>query len=136
MKYFVKTDEVGCIQMILKEPHPMVEDFFELELTEEKYQELMQNIGSYRVNIQGSIPTLEFIIKTPEQILEEEQREQEALMARLRRKREQECFSVVDRGYLWYMQLTDLQLRELKAWYQNWLNVTETLEVPERPEWV
>ena len=56
MKYFVKTDEVGCIQMILKEPHPMVEDFFELELTEEKYQELMQNIGSYRVNIQGSPP--------------------------------------------------------------------------------
>lgn len=54
----------------------------------------------------------------------------------LRRRRENECFSVINRGYLWYAQLTEQQLSELNDWYNAWLNVTETLEVPDRPEWI
>ena len=54
----------------------------------------------------------------------------------LRRRRESECFSVINRGYLWYAQLTEQQLAELNAWYSAWLNVTETAEVPDKPDWL
>lgn len=54
----------------------------------------------------------------------------------LRRRREMECFPVINRGYLWYMQLSDEQLKELNEWYKDWLNVTETLLVPQKPEWM
>ena len=54
----------------------------------------------------------------------------------LRLLRQTECFSVVDRGKLWYSTLTKEQLSELTAWYNSWLNVTETKSVPEKPEWL
>ena len=54
----------------------------------------------------------------------------------LRRQREIECFSVINRGYLWYYQLSESQLAELSAWYNAWLNVTETLEIPKKPSWL
>lgn len=54
----------------------------------------------------------------------------------LRTRRELECFSVINRGYLWYMQLSDNQVAELNTWYKAWLNVTETLTVPQKPEWL
>lgn len=54
----------------------------------------------------------------------------------LRRRREQECFSVINRGYLWYMQLSDAQLKELNGWYTAWLDVTETQIIPQKPEWM
>lgn len=54
----------------------------------------------------------------------------------LRERRESECFSVINRGWIWYSCLTLSQWRELRAWYLAWLNVTKTLTVPERPAWV
>ena len=54
----------------------------------------------------------------------------------LRERREKECFSVVNRGWIWYSTLTLSQWRELRAWYLAWLNVTETMTPPERPDWV
>ena len=54
----------------------------------------------------------------------------------LRLLRQTECFSVVDRGKLWYSTLTKEQLSELTSWYNSWLNVTETKSVPEKPEWL
>lgn len=54
----------------------------------------------------------------------------------LRQRREVECFSIVDRSKLWYDSLTPYQLSELKEWYDAWLQVTETLKVPEKPEWL
>lgn len=57
-------------------------------------------------------------------------------IASLRARREVECFSVINRGKLWYEFLTDEQHKELKAWYSAWLNVTDTLVVPDRPEWL
>ena len=54
----------------------------------------------------------------------------------LREQREAECFSVVNRGWIWYSTLTLAQWRELRTWYMAWLKVTETLTVPERPSWV
>lgn len=54
----------------------------------------------------------------------------------LRYERLNVCFSVVNRGKLWYDSLTTQQLEELKEWYQKWLNVTETFEIPNKPEWL
>lgn len=56
--------------------------------------------------------------------------------ASLRTRREKECFSVVNRGWIWYSTLTLSQWRELRSWYLAWLDVTDTLTVPERPSWV
>ena len=60
----------------------------------------------------------------------------ETVKAELRSRREQECFSVVNRGQVWYDTLSPEQREELATWYVAWLNVTETLEVPEKPSWI
>lgn len=54
----------------------------------------------------------------------------------LRQRRQTECFSYVNRGQLWYATLTVKQIAELTLWYKAWLNVTETMSVPERPAWL
>lgn len=72
---------------------------------------------------------LVYIPYTEEEILENKKNE-------LRNKREIECFSIINRGKLWYDNLTQEQLEELNKWYNDWLNVTETLEEPVKPEWI
>lgn len=54
----------------------------------------------------------------------------------LRDRRQKECFAFVNRGQLWYATLSVKQLAELTAWYKDWLKVTETKVVPERPAWL
>ena len=54
----------------------------------------------------------------------------------LRLRRETECFSYINRGYMWYSALTLLQWIELKRWYLAWLRVTETLTPPDKPPWI
>lgn len=61
---------------------------------------------------------------------------EEKELALLRKRRETECFSVINRGKLWYNKLTIEQEYELADWYDAWLNVTETKEVPQRPSFV
>lgn len=58
------------------------------------------------------------------------------LLFELRLRRAEECFSVVNRGKLWYNCLTMEQLAELKNWYFAWLDVTETKVIPTRPKWL
>ena len=62
----------------------------------------------------------------------EEQRE----LTGLRNQREKVCFPYINRGYLWYSKLNDEQKEELDVWYQAWLDVTETRDVPNAPEWL
>ena len=57
-------------------------------------------------------------------------------LATLRKLRAKECFPVVNRGKLWYDSLTDDQYSELKDWYFDWLDVTETKNIPCRPVWL
>lgn len=57
-------------------------------------------------------------------------------LVQLRQQREAECFSVINRGSFWYETLTDKQKEELKVWYQAWLDVTDTLVVPEKPDFI
>lgn len=56
--------------------------------------------------------------------------------ARLRTKRENLCFSILDRSKFWYDTLTAEETKELKEWYEKWLNVTETMVEPETPKWL
>lgn len=50
--------------------------------------------------------------------------------------REKECFPIVNRGKLWYDTLSIEQKIELKKWYFDWLDVTETKNIPVRPAWL
>lgn len=54
----------------------------------------------------------------------------------LRNQRKAECFPIINRGQLWYDNLDSSQKEELAKWYRDWLNVTETMEVPTKPEWL
>jgi hypothetical protein len=58
------------------------------------------------------------------------------LKATLRQKREQCCFPVINRGQLWYDQLSSEQYIELVNWYNAWLDVTKTLIAPKAPAWL
>ena len=58
------------------------------------------------------------------------------IQADLRRQRDIICFPVINRGKLWYDKLTESQLEELTDWYNAWLNVTETLAIPDKPAWI
>jgi hypothetical protein len=60
----------------------------------------------------------------------------EYLVDKLRSQREKKCFPIINRGALWYNHLSGQQRAELNAWYQAWLNVTETKVEPETPEWL
>lgn len=54
----------------------------------------------------------------------------------IRAQRETECFSVINRGTLWYEKLTAEQKNELSVWYQNWLDAPQTGIIPAKPEWL
>lgn len=55
----------------------------------------------------------------------------------LKSRRELECFRIIDnRSPMWYNHLTAEQKQELEAWYQAWLDVTETKIIPVKPEWL
>lgn len=54
----------------------------------------------------------------------------------LRYQRNLECFSIINRGQLWYETLTDEQKIELKKWYKDWLDVTKTEKIPNKPIWL
>lgn len=61
---------------------------------------------------------------------------EEIELNKLREQREYECFSIINRGELWYARLTNEQRQELNTWYNAWLDVTETKIIPERPKWL
>lgn len=59
-----------------------------------------------------------------------------SFIERARLLRETKCFPVINRGVLWYNKLTDEQYTELTNWYNAWLDVTETLVIPDTPVWI
>ena len=68
--------------------------------------------------------------------IQEFKKTEEMILAELRHQRDSECFSVINRGQMWYAALTELQKQELQTWYQAWLDVTETKIVPKKPDWL
>lgn len=61
---------------------------------------------------------------------------EEIIKSKLRVKRQRVCFPIINRGELWYANLTSEQKSELSKWYQDWLNVTETFIEPTKPSWL
>lgn len=61
---------------------------------------------------------------------------EEEFLEELRYRRDVECFSVINRGQLWYYTLTEEQRQDLEYWYLEWLDVTETKTIPEKPTWL
>jgi hypothetical protein len=61
---------------------------------------------------------------------------QEEAVSEYRKRRENECFSVINRGQLWYDTLSDTQKEELNKWYRAWLDGTDTLIIPQKPSWL
>jgi hypothetical protein len=61
---------------------------------------------------------------------------EEDVLTGLRQQRIDECFSIVNRGSLWYNTLTEDQINELNEWYKKWLDVTQTKEIPEKLTWL
>ena len=102
-----------------------------IEIDESAFNEgLLENLftdfKSYRL-VEGKIVKDEIR-------LTELQHEQK--LSDLRALRETDCFEVINRSTLWYNTLTEEQKTELDAWYHAWLDVTETLVIPEKPSWL
>ena len=94
--------------------------------TPEDIEDLIQNYRAYTVHDGILTKDLEKMTEI----------EKESTLEELRKRREIECFPIVNRGNLWYDRLTEDQINELKEWYHAWLDVTDTLVVPEMPDWI
>lgn len=57
-------------------------------------------------------------------------------LSNIRLQRETECFSIINRGALWYGKLEEEQKTELSAWYQAWLDAPQTGIIPTKPSWI
>ena len=98
-----------------------------IELSQEEYETLMENLGDGG-QLQEDSNGRPFVLED-ENVIQNR-------INNLRMKREHECFSVINRGVLWYNTLTEQQRLELDAWYKEWLDVTETLVIPTKPSWL
>lgn len=74
--------------------------------------------------------------KTPEYLAKKKEYEDKQYLNELRARRKTECFEIVNRGKVWYDNLTEEQHQELDKWYEDWLNVTETKVIPTKPNWL
>ena len=61
---------------------------------------------------------------------------EEEILNNLRRRRETECFKIINRGQFWYDRLSNEEKIELSNWYQKWLDVTITKEIHIKPIWL
>jgi hypothetical protein len=57
--------------------------------------------------------------KTGKPIIIDETDEELVRIQYLRNIRYADCFSIINRGLLWYDNLTEAQLQELKIWYND-----------------
>lgn len=69
-------------------------------------------------------------------IVRKPEKTEEEILNELRSLREVECFSVINRGSLWYENLCVEEYVQLKEWYQKWLDVTQSKVVPDKPVWI
>ena len=97
------------------------------ELSENEYELIMEKIG-----LGGEL--LEDLQGFP--FAKETQKQKEMILENLRLKRQKDCFSVINRGLAWYKTLTAKQVAELDLWYQQWLDVTTTKQIPQKPYWI
>lgn len=112
----IKINENGYVES------PYIRDAtIELEVTDEQ----LEQISTFSFNTNWRYLNGEFIL---ESLMDENS---------LRERRQRECFSILDnRSQLWWNKLTEIQREEIEAWYEAWLEVTETKVIPEKPSWL
>lgn len=121
------------IYYLINENKEIIQDDFEkfadncLEIDKDDYH----IVNGYN----GALFFLEYT-KTDEYKEKEKLFIDKALINTFREERERECFSIINRGALWYERLTSEQKAELQVWYQAWLDVTETKQQPKKPIWL
>lgn len=55
----------------------------------------------------------------------------------IRKRRQEECYDVLAQiNPLWYAELTEEQLNELKEWRNKWKDAPSTNVIPEKPSWL
>ena len=125
MKYW---DSKNCILYLSELDEEKTKDL--IGIADEYAEELIkkcENIGGSITNGHNNLPV--FLPTSEEQ-------KQENIKNELRVLREQMCFPIINRGQLWYSQLTSSQLEELENWYKAWLDVTISLQIPSKPSWL
>lgn len=128
-KLYIQLDVEGYITGIAQEPF---EGHIETDMT---MKEFMDKYGNDNVT-DGTHKYLNGEIVCCEGTERSMLAYYETVKAELRGIREHECFPIVNRGQVWYDTLTTEQRQELSVWYNAWLNVTETLEIPQKPSWL
>lgn len=107
-----------------------------IEVSEEEYEKTLATKRNFAWKVvDGELVNVRIANNTDEENLE-----------KLRDMREWECFSIINRGVLWYNTLTTEQQQELNTWYQAWLDVPQVyLEtkptdietiIPAKPNWL
>ena len=59
----------------------------------------------------------------------------ETTKAKIRKRREKECFAICDRA-VWFYELPIERRKEVEIWRAAWLDATETGIVPAKPAWI
>jgi len=135
MKYYITVTEEGRIG-ILSNGRIQGETMYEVELDEAMHDKIVANMGRFVVEQDGEDLFLNYVPQSESELAEERRQMTENEKNSLRNRRSKECFEVINRGKLWYARLTNEQLRELDDWYNQWLQVTDTMTVPQKPYWI
>ena len=93
-----------------------------------------ENINDFENNYRSYYLSDDNVLVKSDDKLKEIEVERELVY--LRSQREKVCFPYVNRGALWYSKLSEEQIDELNAWYQAWLDVTNTKVLPDMPMWL
>jgi hypothetical protein len=126
MRTVITINENGYLTSICTGPGVSIEGGIEIEINDNDLDFVIDNLES-------------FIYSNNELILDDSKKSEMDLknkISSLQNKRVDECFSIINRGALWYETLDEDQKAELRIWYKSWLDVTETLTIPEKPEWL
>ena len=59
----------------------------------------------------------------------------EQIKAKIRARREVECFAICDRG-AWFASLSEARKKIVLKWRAKWLDATETGICPAKPSWI
>ena len=135
MKYYITVTEEGRIG-ILSNGRIQGETMYEVELDEAMHDKIVANMARFVVEQDGEDLFLNYVPQSESELAEERRQMTENEKNSLRNRRSKECFEVINRGKLWYARLTNEQLRELDDWYNQWLQVTDTMTVPQKPYWI
>lgn len=136
MIYFCKLDEEKRLISIAEQVIESEQNFTPLELTPEEFLQAVSGLGRNKVAEINGVNKLIVCPPSEAELAAEEEFERVARIATLRARREKECFVIINRGQMWYEMLDEMQKQDLRDWYRQWLDVTVTQVVPNKPYWL